>query len=123
MAIVKTKDGKFFDIDDNVLEGKEVKPPEGVSPQGGPGPGGHGGPGMGAGGPVQIIVNLPSPGGPPPGAKPASCEEGAEAEELQDVAGHWRHYYGGGGWGGGGWAGWGNFWRNCWRNFGGPPGW
>jgi hypothetical protein len=119
MAIVKTKDGKFYDIDDNIMEGKEVAPPEGAAQQSGPGPGG---PGFGSGGPIQIIVNLPPPGGaPPPGGQPPAGEQTEEAGQLQDVAGHWRHHWGGG-WGGGGWGGWANFWRNCWRNFYGPPG-
>jgi len=94
MAIVKSKTGSFYDVDDNVLEGKEVKredlPKEmqsGAGQQSGPGPGGM--PGL-----IQIIVH--SPQGAPRGDKPAEGEG--------DVAGHHMH--------------WSNCWRNCWRNCG-----
>ncbi len=90
MAILRSGDGKFYDVEDSVLEGKEVSPDKVQSlppPQ-------AGGAGSGL---IQIVLNAPPPsGGPPNTASPA---EG-------DVAGHHGH----GGWGGGG------CWNNCWYN-------
>ncbi len=95
MAILKSKTGTFYDVDDNVLENKEVKredlPKE--MQQSGPGPGGAM-PGL-----IQIIVHSPQ-GAPPPG--------GASGEGEGDVAGHHMHMH---------WN-WMNMWRNCWRNCG-----
>lgn len=89
MAIVKSSTGKFYDMDDNALEGKEVKPQDlPAELQRGPGPGGP----AGLAGLVQVVVNLPGGGKPPPSGQ----SQGAE-----DVVGH--HY-----------CGWRNCWRNCW---------
>ena len=119
MAIVRSQDGKFYDVDDNALEGKEVKRedlPKELQGRGEAEPGGAGvgGGGMGAGnlaGLIQIIVNLPEGAPPPTGGKPGEgAQAGAGGEE--DVAGHnfcwannWRNV-------------WRNCWRNCWRNSG-----
>ena len=98
MAILRSSDGKFYDVDDSVLAGKEVKPenaPQGA--QGGSPPDGGGGIG-GLGGLIQIIVNVPPGGGGSPDAG-----QGAPAGDEGDVEGHRRC--------------WGNYWRNCWRNY------
>jgi hypothetical protein len=103
MAIVRSTTGVFYDLDDNVLEGKEIKEedlPKEIQ-RSGPGMGmGPGGPPGNLSGLIQVIVNVPA-GGPPPSGT------GAQSEGEDDVAGHhrrWHHY------------GWHNCWRNCWRN-------
>lgn len=102
MAIVRSQTGKFYDMDENALEGKEVKPedlPKEMQQQSGP-------PGRGGGlaGLIQIIVNSPQ-GAPPPGAGGGKPGEGAEG----DVAGHHHHMH---------MMYWQNCWHNCWRNCG-----
>lgn len=90
MAIVKSPTGKFYDLDDNALEGKEVKQEDLPKDLQRPGPGTGAGPGNLAG-LIQVIVHVPGGGGPPQG--------GGEQGEG-DVVGHHSRYC----------------WRNCWRN-------
>ena len=114
MAIVRSTTGKFYDLDENILEGKEVKQedlpkemqqsgPDPAMMGAGGGPGGPGGSGL-----IQIIVNVPQGTPPPPGAAAPGAEGEAAAEG--DVAGHGRRHHGGGQ------ICWGNYWQNCWRN-------
>jgi hypothetical protein len=105
MAILQSSTGKFYDMDDNALEGKEMKPEDLPQELQRPGPGMGGGPGGGGqgglAGLIQVNVNLPSGGGP---SRPAPGGADAESKGADDdVSGHWRrHFY---------------YWRNCWRNW------
>lgn len=145
MAIVRSEDGRFFDVDDTELEKHEIKPedlPTGsvyARPQGGPqgGPQGPMGGGMGprgGGGPMQLVINLGGPGaggggapsmsGGPQGSGPIQRSQGQgqqQAGARGDVQAH--------GWCGfpmpwGNWHNWHNWsnwnnwnnWNNCWNN-------
>lgn len=104
MAILRSADGKFYDVDDNVLSGKEVKPenlPKEAQGGGAPPEGGGGGIG-GLGGLIQIIVNVP-PGGAGGGGAPAPAQGQGQQGQGDDVEGHSYRWY--------------NYWRNCWRNY------
>lgn len=113
MAILRSMDGKFYNIPDDDLEANAV-PPEEVKEKlgeaagcpGGPPPGnGGGGQPMSIPGGGQVVIQIyTSPGGggsggaPPQGGAPAQAE-GAEGD-LVPHAYCWR-----------------NTWsRNCWRN-------
>lgn len=100
MAILRGQDGKFYDLDDAVLEGKEVKP-ENLPEENGPGSPETSGGGAGghASGIVQIFVN--AGGGAATGSPAAPARE--DESEGGDVEGHSR-------------CGWHNHWRN-WRNW------
>lgn len=118
MAIVKSADGRYFEIEDEVLASKEIKPeqlPEearrpGLRPSGrGPMQGGPAAP-PGGGQPIHVTINIggggsggmnfsidrqgPHPMGGPPGetggGAPAQAPSGAE----KDVEGHWYYWYG-----------------------------
>ncbi|MFZ4768136.1 MAG: hypothetical protein ACOYMN_24575, partial [Roseimicrobium sp.] len=63
MAILRSADGKFYEVDDNVLEGKEIKPENlpadmKAGPPRSNGAGGSSAVG-GLNGLVQVIINLP----------------------------------------------------------------
>jgi hypothetical protein len=106
MAILRSADGKFYEVDDNVLEGKEIKPESlPADMKSGPPPtGGAGGGASSLAGLVQVIINLPpSFGGAPQGDTGAGAGQG----EGDDVTGHHRCWH----------NCWHNHWRNCWRNF------
>ena len=114
MAILRSSDGKFYEVADDQLEGKLIPAEEikeklgnvGVGPTEGPvGPG----PGPGMGMPVpgtngQVIIQIHTSGAPMGGG----YEEGPGPEEEGDVEAHnwcWRRNY------------FCNHWqRNCWRN-------
>jgi hypothetical protein len=144
MAIVRSEDGRFFDVDDGELEKHEIKPedlpqnsvyarPQGGQMGGAGGPGGMGGgmggPRGGGGGPMQLVINL-GPGGPtvsagpqgnpqggPQGAGPMQ-RQGQPGEQTGDVQAH--------GWCGfpfpwhnwHNWHNWQNWqnWHNAWNN-------
>lgn len=107
MAILRSMDGKFFDVPDDDLESlmipaEEVK--EKLGEAGGPGPGGPSG-GMGSthtvpGGGQVVIQVFPNAGGSG-GGPPQSAEGGEGGGDVQaQSCGGWR-----------------NCWRsNCWRN-------
>jgi hypothetical protein len=142
MAIVRSEDGRFFDVDDTELDKHEIKPedlPTGsvyARPQGGPGMGGPGagGPGMGGprgggGGPVQLVINLGGGGGmgggaPQMGSGPQASgpvqrgQGGQQAGARGDVQ---AHNWCGMPWPWGNWHNWHNWnnwnnWMNCWNN-------
>jgi hypothetical protein len=109
MAILRSQDGRFFQIDDNELEKYQVKPedlPAGQNPPppGPRGPGGPSGPGMNLGGnkPIQLIFNLGGGGVPMP---PPGGRQMAGAGAGSDVEAH-------------GYCGWNNWsnWSN-WNNY------
>lgn len=140
MAIVRSEDGRFFDIDDSELEKHVIKPEDLPSqsvyarPQGGPGmgPGGQGGPGgpRGGGGPMQLVINLGGPGGPQvsQGQGPAQSgpvQRGGQNQGQQgDVQAHgwcgfpmpmpWGNWHNWNNWNN--WHNWNNCWNNCWHN-------
>jgi hypothetical protein len=84
--LVRNKEGKFFEIDEEQLKGKEVegpKPPKGPS---GPPPGGGGAAPL-------IVVNVggrPGPGPGPQGGPPGKEDDDAEGRWWWY---HWWHYY------------------------------
>jgi len=129
MAILRSVDGKFYDIDDADLEKHQIKPEEipqeartkqgsgdrSQSPrQGAQGPQGANGRNA-AVSPVTIVINMLGDGqssGPMPNVQmKASLNEGGRATDAdgqdadgQDVEGRWWRNC------------WANYWRNCWRN-------
>jgi hypothetical protein len=81
--LVRNKEGKFFEVDEEVLKGKEV---EGPKPPKGPPPGGGGGSPL-------IVVNVGGRPGPGPGG-----QGGPPGKEDDDAEGrqwwyHWYHWY------------------------------
>src|SRR5579862_5247528 len=109
MAIVRSREGSFFDVPDEELKKYEKKAEDvqGRSAeacgdqgqgQGGPGagPGGPGGPGGGGASPIQIIVNYAGGMGGGQGAPSG----GGSGDVKGRYCGHWH-----------------NCWRNCWRNY------
>ena len=125
MAILRSMDGKFYQVPDGELGNYEV-PAEQVKeklasagaplpsgPQGcGPSPGG-GGMGGGGGGPasmppgglvyVQVFNSGPTGRGSPSSGAMGAPAGGESGGEVQPYAGCWRN--------------WKNCWRNCWRNY------
>lgn len=115
MAILRSSDGKFYEVADEQLEGalipaeqiKEKLGAAGVGPAEGPiGPGPiQGMPVPGTNGQVVIQIHT---GGAPMGGCEGGYEEGPEGEAEGDVEAHgwcWRRNY------------FNNCWRrNCWRN-------
>lgn len=107
MAILRSVDGKFFEVPDDDLEKFEV-PPEKVKnvldeldqeegPQmAGPAPGGSQSP--------QVVVHVS--GGPPQGGAPMGGPEGGEEGDEGVQPYHHRRRR----------SWWRNHWRNCWRN-------
>ncbi len=106
MAILRSVDGKFYEVPDKDLDKFEI-PSDQVreklgdlgqaSGPGGAGPGGPGG-GGGAGG-SQVVIQIHGAqqmGGGAAGQPPSAGEDG---DEVQPYWGWWR-----------------NCWRNCWRN-------
>ena len=59
--LVRNKEGKFFEIDEELLKGKEVEGPKPPKGGGGPPPGG------GGGAAPLIVVNVGGRPGPGPG--------------------------------------------------------
>ncbi len=121
MAIVRGQNGKFYEVDENLLTGKEVTgetaPAELLTPDLGPvaGPGAS----APASGLIQIVVNVPDAlsggaGAPPQGA-PAPDEEAGEVSGRVGCGWYnnwqncWRNNWHN-------WRNWRNNWRNCWRN-------
>lgn len=104
MAILRSVDGKFYEVPDKDLEKFEV-PADQVREKlgdtvqaGGGGAPGPGGPGGGAGNAqvvIQILGDQSNAGG---GGAPAPS--GEDGDEVQPYWGWWR-----------------NCWRNCWRNY------
>ncbi len=111
MAILRSQDGKFYDVDDSLLTGKEV-PGDKVNsgPSYPPPSAGGGGFGL-AGGLVQIIVTAPSSGAGPDLGPPPGTEDSSKGGDVQGHSGDHGHGGGGGGWG------WHNCWHNCWHNW------
>lgn len=115
MAILRSSDGKFYEVADEQLEGalipaeqiKEKLGAAGVGPAEGPiGPSPiQGMPVPGTNGQVVIQIHT---GGAPMGGYEGGYEEGPEGEAEGDVEAHgwcWRRNY------------FNNCWRrNCWRN-------
>lgn len=114
MAILRSSDGKFYDVADDQLEDKLIPAEEikeklgevGVGPA--PGPVGPG-PEMvvpGTGG--QVIIQIHTGGAPMGPPMEGGYEQGPEGEAEGDVEAHgwcWRRNY------------FCNHWRrNCWRN-------
>lgn len=103
MAILRSADGKYYDVDESVLAGHEVKvdslpanmksgPPSASA--------GGGAPGLGAlSGLVQIIINLPPAAGSPP-----PSEDGGGDVVGHDSCGYWHNC-------------WHNAWHNAWHNY------
>src|SRR5437879_1317614 len=107
MAILRSADGKFYELDDNLLQGREVKPKDLPADLRNTPPPDAGGGARGMGGLVRIIINAPPVAGAPP-------PQSATSEGEGDVAGH---------------SGWHNNWANyqnpgnpAWKNWvsGGP---
>ncbi|MCC6883014.1 MAG: hypothetical protein IT576_12735 [Verrucomicrobiales bacterium] len=116
MAILRSQDGKFYDVDDSSLQGKEVAPENvpNLTP-GGTMPPSSGGASLG-GGIIQIYVS--SPGAAAQGPDLGPPQAGAEGEEAAgDVQGHdwcrpswqncWQNWHN--------WHNWNN-WNNSWHN-------
>jgi len=113
MAIVRSQDGHFFEVPDEVLKQHEIKSEDVPGGARESGPSLSQGSGMvgpnGGVSPVQIIVNYIQGGGGGQGGGmqgPPASDKPADA--AQDVGGrycNWRNC-------------WHNCWRNCWRNYG-----
>ena len=122
MAILRSVDGKFYEVPDKDLAKMEIPADEvreklgDLADQAGPaGPGpGAGGPGGGGGGAgAQVVIQIHGGGDVggaggadmPPGDAAGSSEEGVEAYGWWRNCwrNHWRNH-------------WNNYWRNCWRN-------
>ena len=114
MAILRSVDGKFYEVPDKDLDKFEIPADElrdklgDMSQAGGPGAGGPGGGNAGPGGPgggggsqvvIQIHGGAQMGGG---GGSPAPAGEGDD-DSVQPYWGWWRNC-------------WQNCWRNCWRN-------
>jgi len=100
--LVRSKEGKFFEIDEETLKGKEVEPPPGAQPappQGQP----QGGPMQlnipgGAGGAPLIVINIAPPaavGGPPSAEPPPSQEQAGQNKDAEgrQLYGHSYWHY------------------------------
>jgi hypothetical protein len=83
--LVRSKEGKFFEIDEETLKGKEVEAPPGAQQsaqcgEGGPMqmtvPGGQGGSPL-------IVINVTQPTGVPPGHMPGQPSQQAEGAEKE----------------------------------------
>jgi len=87
MAILRSLDGKFYEVPDDQLEKYEV-PPEKVGEMGGPAPGEEPMDMDFGGGPGQITINMNFAGPPAMGGGPPPAEQG-------DVQGHkyYVNYY------------------------------
>ena len=110
MAILRSVDGKFYEVPDKSLEKFEI-PADQVREKLGdmaeaegpaePGPGGPGGGGAGA----QVVIEIH--GSPQMSGAGAPAAEGEDGDEVQPYWGWWRNC----------WRNhWRNYWRNCWRN-------
>src|SRR5579862_21881 len=106
MAIVRSREGSFFDVPDEELKKYEKKAEDvqGCSAEAGQeqGPGGPGGGGGGGASPVQIIVNYAGGMG---GGGQGAPSGGGSGDVKGRYCGHWHNC-------------WRNCWRNYWRNFG-----
>ena len=115
MAILRSVDGKFYEVPDKDLEKFEI-PADQVREKlgdqaqaepGGPGAG-PGGPGGGGGGGSQVVIQIhggAQGGGAPGGGQGAPA--GEDGDEVQPYWGWWRNC----------WRNcWRNHWNNCWRN-------
>ena len=107
MAILRSVDGKFFEVPDDDLEKFEVPPEkvknvldeldQGEGPQ-------MAGPGPGASQSPQVVVHVS--GGPQQGGAPMGGPEGTEQGDEGVQPFHHRRRR----------SWWRNHWRNCWRN-------
>lgn len=107
MAILRSVDGKFFEVPDKDLDKFEIPADQlreklGDAAEAGPGgpggPAGPGGPGGGGAG-SQVVIQIHGSGadaGPGAGAPKGG-------DEAEPYWGWWRNC-------------WQNCWRNCWRN-------
>lgn len=107
MAILRSVDGKFYEVPDKDLEKFEIpadqlKDKLGDQAEGDPGgPGGPGaGPGGGGAGGSQVVIQIHGGGANVGGGQ--GGPGGAPGDDSDDVQPYW------------GW--WRNCWRNCWRN-------
>ncbi len=114
MAILRSVDGKFYEVPDKDLEkfeipADQIKDKLGDAAQaepGGPGgPGaGPGGPGAGGGGGSQVVIQIL--GGANAGGGAGGLGDGAGAPQAGEDGDEVQPY----------WGWWRNHWRNCWRN-------
>lgn len=111
MAILRSVDGKFYEVPDKDLEKYEIPADQlreklGDQAQAEPGPGG---PGAGPGGPggnrgSQVVIQIHGGGsGGPGGGRGPGAAPGEDGDEVQPYWGWWRNC-------------WNNCWRNCWNN-------
>ena len=106
MAILRSVDGKFYEVPDKDLEKFEIPADQlreklGDAAEAAPGPGGPagpGGPGGGAG--SQVVIQIHGNADGPRGGLRGNPQSGDEAEPYW---GWWRNC-------------WNNCWRNCWNN-------
>ncbi len=111
MAILRSVDGKFYEVPDKSLDKFEIPADQlreklGDQAQAEPGPGGpgagSGGPGGGGGGGSQVVIQIHGGGGAG-GGNPQGAPRGDDGDDVQPYWGWWRNC-------------WQNCWRNCWRN-------
>jgi hypothetical protein len=129
MAILRSVDGKFYEVPDDSLANYLVPDDQvkaklseaGCAMPAGRGPGPGRGPGASApGAPGGVVIQIYTQGqqgdsGPPPGRPPAQAgqPEGAAAASGQPTeVSPYGFCFGGGGWH----NCWHNHWHNCWHN-------
>ena len=84
--LVRSKEGKFFEIDEETLKGKEVESPPGAQQPTQPG-------GPSQGGAPLIVINVTQPlGGQPPGG-PQGPRPAAGEKEGKDAEGRWIQWW------------------------------